>query len=134
MNIIEIFLENTKDEPPHNNVSKFCSMNKNTGIAIDFGCGAGRDTIFLIKNGWKVISVDKENTKMLIEKHLNDEEKSCFKFVQSNFENCKLEKNNLFVANFSLPFCKKDCFEELWSNIVNSIEKNRIFYWKFLWI
>ena len=30
-----------------------------------------------------------------------------------DFENLQLEENNLIVANYSLPFCKKDKFEEL---------------------
>ena len=31
-------------------------MNINPEKAIDLGCGAGRDTIYLIKNGWNVLS------------------------------------------------------------------------------
>lgn len=134
MNDIEKFLENTKDLLPHKNVQIFCKNNREKGIAIDFGCGAGRDTIYLIKNGWDVISIDKENTRTLIEQNLSEEEKRHFKFLQSEFEDCKIEKNNLFVANFSIPFCKKECFVQLWNNIVNSIKENRIFYRKLLWI
>lgn len=67
MNNLEKFFQNTKDSLPHKNVQMFWKDNVQTGTATDFGCGAGRDTIFLIKNGWNVISVDKENTKTLIE-------------------------------------------------------------------
>lgn len=134
MNNLERFFENTKDSLPHKNVQMFCQNNIKIGIAIDFGCGAGRDTIFLIKNGWNVISIDKENTKTLIEQSLNNEEKNFLKFMQSEFEDCAIEKNDLFVANFSIPFCKKECFEQLWSKIVDSIRENRILYRKFLWI
>ena len=131
---LEKFFENTKDSLPHKNVQMFCENNTQIGTAIDFGCGAGRDTVFLIKNGWDVISIDKENTQLLIEQNLNDEEKKQFKFLQSEFEDCKIEKNNLFVANFSIPFCKKEYFEQLWRNIVGSIRENRILYRKFFWI
>lgn len=133
MNDLERFFENTKDLLPHKNVHIFCENNTEKGIAIDFGCGAGRDTIYLIKNGWNVISIDKENTRTLIEQNLSEEEKRHFEFLQSEFEYCEIEKNDLFVANFSIPFCKKEYFRQLWNNIVNSIKENRIFYRKLLW-
>ena len=102
--------------------------------AIDLGCGAGRDTIYLIKNGWNVLSIDKEDTGKFISSKLNEEEIKRFRFVRQDFENIELEKNNLFVANFSIPFCKKDCFNELWNKITNSILKERILCGNFFWI
>ena len=102
--------------------------------AIDLGCGAGRDTIYLIKNGWNVLSIDKEDTGKFISSKLNEEEIKRFRFVRQDFENIELEKNNLLVANFSIPFCKKDCFNELWNKITNSILKERILCGKFFWI
>lgn len=134
MNRIEIFLENTKDALPHINVRRFCKTQENPGIAIDLGCGSGRDTTFLIKNGWKVISIDREDTQAIIESHLSEKEKKNFTFIQTNFEDISLNKNNLVVANFSIPFCKKEYVKELWNKIVDSIEVNRIFYRKFFWI
>ena len=39
-------------------------------FAIDLGCGAGRDTIYLLHNGWKVLAIDKEDTKEFILKKI----------------------------------------------------------------
>ena len=61
------YYENTKNSPPHFLVEKFINMNIKPKTAIDLGCGAGRDTIYLIQNNWKVLSIDKENTKQIIE-------------------------------------------------------------------
>ena len=46
----QLYYENTKNAPPHKNIKKFIKLENKTGKAIDLGCGAGRDTIFLIKN------------------------------------------------------------------------------------
>lgn len=89
--------------------------------------GAGRDTIYLIKNGWNVLAIDKEDTKQIISSKLDNEEIKKFRFTRQNFENIKLEKTKLLVANFSIPFCKKDCFNQFWNKIVDSILKERLF-------
>ena len=109
-------------------------MNRNPKYAIDLGCGAGRDTIYLIKNGWTVLSIDKENTRKIIASKLDNEELENFNFKCQEFENIELEKNDLLVANFSIPFCNKDYFNEFWNKISNSILKERIFCWEFFWI
>ena len=126
MGNIEKFYENTKNGMPHDNIKKFIEMNTRNGNAIDLGCGAGRDTIFLIKNNWNVIAIGSEATKDIIEISLNAEELKKFKFVQQNFENIQLDKNDLIVSNFSIPFCNKNHFNDFWLKIVNSINSNRI--------
>ena len=126
MGNIEKFYENNKNGMPHDNIKKFIEMNTRNGNAIDLGCGAGRDTIFLIKNNWNVIAIDREDTKDIIEISLNAEELKKFKFVQQNFENIQLDKNDLIVSNFSIPFCNKNHFNDFWLKIVNSINSNRI--------
>ncbi len=100
-------------------------------FAIDLGCGVGRDTIYLLHNGWKVLAIDKEDTKEFILKKLDNEEIKRFSFKRQSFENIEIEKNNLLVANFSIPFCNKDCFNNFWKKITNSILKERLFCWEF---
>lgn len=134
MRNIEIYYENTKNALPHDNVKKVTEIENKKGNAIDLGCGAGRDTIFLIKNNWNVIAIDREDTRSIIESRLNTEELERFQFICQDFENIQLDKNDLIVSNFSLPFCNKKYFNEFWNKIVNSINTGRIFCWKFLWI
>lgn len=47
---------------------------------------------------------DKKNR---IAKRLNDEERKKFRVQKQNFESIELEKSNLIVANYCLPFCNK---------------------------
>ena len=57
------YYEVTKESRPHKLTQKFINMKIIPDKAIDLGCGAGRDTVYLIKNGWKVLAIDKENSK-----------------------------------------------------------------------
>lgn len=129
MNEIHKYYKNTKNALPHKNVQKVLEMDIIPGNAIDLGCGAGRDTIYLIKNGWNVLAIDKEDTKGLIEEKLNENELKNFRFSLQNFQNVELENNSLLVSNFSIPFCGKKYFKEFWNKIEESIEKGRIFCW-----
>lgn len=134
MENIKKFYENTKNAMPHDNIKKFIEMKIKNGNAIDLGCGAGRDTIFLIKNNWNVTAIDKEDTKNIIEASLNEEELKKFKFICQNFENIQLEKNDLIISNFSIPFCNKNYFSDFWNKIVNSLNNGRILCRKFFGI
>ena len=132
MKKIEKYYEKTKGVLPHKNVKEFLKIENKKGKAIDLGCGAGRDTIFLIKNNWNVLAIDREDTKDIISSKLNDEELRRFRFNRQDFENIKLEENDLIVANFSLPFCNKKDFKEFWNTIVGSILEDGYFVGTFL--
>lgn len=128
------YYEKTKNTIARMNVRKFMDMEVAPKRCIDLGCGAGNDTIFLIKNGWKVTAIDKEDTEMIIKNYLNKEEQKSLEFIKSDFENITLKSCDLLVANFSLPFCKKDYLKELWEKIEKSIIKNGYFVGNFLGI
>ena len=74
-----------------------------------------------------MLAIDREDVKERIVKKLNDEEQEKFKFQKQNFECLELEKNNLIVANYSLLFCNKNNFKELWNKINKSILKDGYF-------
>jgi SAM-dependent methyltransferase len=131
MRNIKKYYDNTKDAKPNYNVKRFIDLNTKVGNAIELGCGGGRDTVYLIKNGWNVLAIDRENVESRITEKLNEEELKCFKFLRQRFERLELEKNDLLVANFSLPFCNKNNFEVLWNKINDSILKDGYFVGNF---
>ncbi len=51
---------------PHNTLNKAITLfeqtqtNKNKRLAIDLGCGAGRDTFELLRHGWQVLAIDNQ--------------------------------------------------------------------------
>ena len=56
MGNIQKYYENTENALPHPMVKKIIYLNNNPKYAIDLGCGAGRDTIYLIKKRMESIS------------------------------------------------------------------------------
>ena len=135
MGNIEKYYDNTESEKPRKNVQYFIEKVKcNPGKAIELGCGAGNDTVYLIKNGWNVLAIDRESVEERISKRLNNEELEKFRFQNQNFESLELEKSNLIVANYCLPFCNKNNFKELWNKINNSILKDGYFVGNFFGI
>ena len=112
------YYENTKNALPHKNVKEFLKIENKQGKAIDIGCGAGRDTIFLIKNNWNVIAIDREDTKDIISSKLNDEELKRFRFIKQDFENIKLEKMiwlwQILVFHFVIKKILKIFGMQLW--------------------
>ena len=78
-------------------------------------------------------TTDKEDTEYIIREQLNQKESENFKFKKCFFGEMNLPKVNLIVANFSLPFSKKEFFGDIWKKITNSLSDERIFCWKFFW-
>lgn len=96
------------------------------GLAIDFGCGCGNDTAFLLNNGWSVWAIDGEAKALQILKKRRDisNQDALFtaseKFEETNWH--QLPKVDLFIAINALPFCKSEKFKEVWTKIVEKIE------------
>ncbi len=128
---IEKYYDNTENEMPNYTVKKFIELNVEPGNAVELGCGAGRDTVYLIKNGWNVLAIDREDVETRIVSKLLVEELEQFEFFKQRFEAIKLENSNLVVANFSLPFCNKNDFKKLWDKINQSILNDGYFVGNF---
>lgn len=125
------YFENTKSNPPRPLTMKFIKMNIKPQKAVELGCGAGNDTVYLIKNGWNVTAVDSENTENFILEKLDEDEIKRFKFSKQDFESLNLEENDLVLANYSIPFCNKNEFNTFWNKIVNSIKEDGYFVGNF---
>lgn len=115
----------TNNIPPRKNIVNFINNHKElSGKAIDIGCGAGNDTIYLIKNNWNVLAIDGTDVENSIKEKLNDDEKEKFSFQVQKFEDLKLPKSDLIISNNALPFCNKEQFYTMWEEICNSINTN----------
>jgi len=92
-------------------------------LAVDLGCGEGRDTLELLRRGWSVHAVDSHpNAFELLLPRVPSEQRSRLTTQLASFEDARWPKALLLNASFSLPFCPPSHFDEVWSRIVDSIE------------
>ena len=94
--------------------------------AIDFGCGVGNDTKFLIENGFFVTCIDKSSkSKELVYEKLQGSNK--YEFINEEFKEVKLPKVDLFYSCLSLQFIKPVDLDYVMKNINDSIKEDGFF-------
>lgn len=109
------------------NLMKYFLDNYEVQNSVDLGCGAGNESVYMIKNGIKVTAIDRQLNKDYILNRLSDEEKSKITFLESDFINVALPKTQLVTAFFSIPFCDPKYFDILWKKIYDALEINGYF-------
>lgn len=104
-------------------VQSFQEDGKDPTRAMDIGCGAGHDSAFLAKKGWKVIAIDVEKIAGdYLDKKLSSENKENVQFIQTNFENYLFaERVDLVHASYALSFCSPGSIDDLMKRITNAI-------------
>jgi SAM-dependent methyltransferase len=91
-------------------------------VAVDLGCGDGRDTVELLRRGWQVLGIDGEATA--IARLLERSEANCERLQTqiARFESLTLPASvDLINASFCLPFCPPEHFPYLWNEIATSL-------------
>lgn len=132
---IEKYYNNTESDKPSKALRYLIEkLECQPGKAIDLGCGAGNDTVYLIKNNWNVLAVDREDVEERIQKRLTQEQIKQFRFQRELFESIKLPECDLMVAFSSLSFCNKEKIVELWAKIKESIVPGGYFVGNFFGI
>lgn len=92
-------------------------------LAIDLGCGEGRDTVELLRRGWRVIAIDGHPDAFHRLRRREDLTKTeHLELRHAPFEGLELPRVQLVNASFSLPFCEPEHFAGLWATILGAIE------------
>jgi tellurite methyltransferase len=92
-----------------------------SGLAVDLGCGDGRDTVELLRRGWHVLAIDGEQTAFdrLLSRPI---QRDLLQTQLMRFEALTLPDSvDLINASFCLPFCPPADFPTLWHTIVTSL-------------
>jgi SAM-dependent methyltransferase len=126
----ENFYKHTKDAQPWGYLMKAASLVPTKGKALDLGCGAGRDTRYLLQEGFEVIAVDADPHAMAI---LATFPQGRLRAVQSRFEDFTFEPEyyDLINAQFALPFIPKERFHEVFAHLKASLRPGGIFAGQF---
>ena len=133
-NAKEYYENSIKINKPSALLSKFFNLKFDNSLneksAIDLGCGAGNDTIFLLEKGFKVTAIDSElQVKQLLEDRV--ENNSNLDVVIGDFSKVEIPKTDLLLANFSLFFVKKD-FDLFIEKVLQNVNKKGFFSGTFL--
>jgi SAM-dependent methyltransferase len=91
-------------------------------LAIDLGCGDGRDVVEILRRGWSVVAVDAEPAALrkLTERQLPGSEK--ITPIVSRMEDVPLPIGlRLVNSSFAMPLCEPERFRELWARIVEAL-------------
>ena len=115
------------DPPRDTLVQALDAWEQPPGIALDLGCGAGRDTLALLAAGWRVHALDAEPEALArLEALVPAERRDRLTPVLGRFETAELPPADLVNASFALPFCPPAAFPGLWRAISVSLRPGGI--------
>lgn len=98
------------------------------GLALDLGCGAGRDSLELLRRGWRVQAIDEQARALAaLKAQVCDADRPRLHTVQARFDDLRLPIAQLINASFALPFCAPPAFPGLWQRIENALDQGGLF-------
>ena len=130
------YYRNTADRPPRRTtltalaaLRRLCAPV--SAIAVDLGCGAGRDTAPLLDTGLAVLALD---TAPAAEAALRarfpeawSKRQLTFRQVDFSVGDPNLPAACLINASFCLPACPPESFARLWSHIAQAVAPHGLF-------
>ena len=93
-------------------------------LAVDLGCGTGRDTAELLRRGWRVLAIDAEPAgidRLLQQVAEHDDVGRRFETQVARIEDATWPVAELVNASYALPFCPPESFPLVWERIVTSL-------------
>lgn len=91
-------------------------------FAVDLGCGAGRDARALLRAGWRVLAVDREEAaRVAIEAAIEPGLRARLQFHIEDLATVAIPRCDLVNASLCLPFLAPDAFVPTWRRIVAAL-------------
>jgi tellurite methyltransferase len=120
------YYEKTSGRPPRSTLLAALAAFGDDGAArsaVDLGCGDGRDTVELLRRGWRVIAIDAEPQAIeRLETRRDLPRRSALTALCTRFELTRWPKVDLVNASFTLPLCPPALFPALWARIERSLK------------
>jgi SAM-dependent methyltransferase len=97
-------------------------------VAVDLGCGDGKEALELLGRGWTVLATDRtpDGIARLLESVPPEASERLTTRIAA-FTDVDLPAADLVYAGFSLPFCKPADFEHVWRNVVTALRPSGLF-------
>lgn len=120
----------TKDSPPWPLLLRAAALAPQEGRALDLGAGAGRDTRYLLGQGFSVTAVDAEPGSVAL---LRAIESDRLRVVRSSFQDFDFAgaPYDLISAQFALPFIPRSHFAEVFARIKAALAPGGVFAGQF---
>ncbi|MEG4518376.1 MULTISPECIES: class I SAM-dependent methyltransferase [unclassified Microcoleus] len=127
------YYQAVEGRPPHKTLLKALSifdtepLLERPRFAVDLGCGDGRDTVELLRRGWRVLAIDREQNAFdrLLDRPI---QRDLLQTQLMRFETLTLPQSIALInASFCLPFCQPADFPHLWETIVTSLNPGGYF-------
>src|SRR5690242_18591230 len=120
----------TKDSPPWPLLMRAAALASKGGQALDLGAGAGRDTRYLLEQGFQVTAVDAEPGSVALLSALPQDH---LLVVRSSFEDFAFAfaTYDLISAQFALPFMPKERFATVFARLKGALVPGGVFAGQF---
>ena len=118
------FVRITSAEPPWPRLVRAAGMFESPGEALDVGPGGGRDTRYLLSQGWRVTAVDASPSAAAALRRLPRQRN--LQLVLSAIEDFEPTSYDLVNAQFSLPFVAPAHFDATVRSLRDSVESGGI--------
>jgi tellurite methyltransferase len=125
------FYKHTRERPPWPRMIQAASLVTYRERALDLGCGAGRDTRYLLEQGFQVTAVDSDANAMAILATFPQEK---LRAVHSSFVGFAFDNYDLINAHFSLPFLPREQFYAVFGKVREALNLEGIFVGQFFGI
>lgn len=124
----ENFYKLTKNRPPWPLLVEAVNLLSQRKAALDIGCGAGRDSRFLLEEGFRVTALDSDPNAVAL---MTSFSQDYLRVVQSSFETFDFEKYDLVNAHFALPFISEEYFHVVFARIKEALHAGGLFVGQF---
>lgn len=103
-------------------LDRFAAEGFRGGLAVDIAAGEGRDSLELLRRGWRVVATDNHPDAFpLLWARVPEGSASHLTTVEVDFSAMEVPECDLVNASFALPFCCPEDFPALWNRIVAAI-------------
>lgn len=126
-NNAKIYYEQTLVASLKENYDKFLKHLPKDAYILDFGCGSGRDSMYFIKNGYKVKAVDGSIEMCKLASNYINQEVECMKFEKLNDINVY---DGIWACS-SILHVEKDHLLDILIKMINALKVNGVIYTSF---